>query len=106
MQRDRSAGRSRFDRYGSRQIRPADRGAPRGQWALFLIFGIIGIAGALAAAAATKAGHTIDTALMRFLLFYGGVFALVGLTAAVRAGPHHTGRITMTPTPKVLDHPP
>jgi hypothetical protein len=35
----------------------------------------------------TRTGHIIDMALMRFMLFYAGVFALIGLTAAVGVGP-------------------
>ena len=39
---------------------------------------------------------------MRFLLFYAGVFALVGLTAAVGAGLIASDRIIMTPSRRVI----
>jgi hypothetical protein len=78
------------------------RGRPNGQWALAICFGVLGFAGALAAAGMTGPGHTIDMAVMHFLLFYAGVFALIGLTAAVGAGLLAADRIVMTPNRRII----
>ena len=98
--RGRSSGRSRSDRYGSRH--PMARGRPTGRWALAICFGVLGFAGALAAAGMTGPGHTIDMAVMHFLLFYAGVFALIGLTAAVGAGLLAADRIVMSPNRRIV----
>jgi DMSO/TMAO reductase YedYZ heme-binding membrane subunit len=50
----------------------------------------------------TKAGRDIDTATQRFMLFYAGVFALIGLTASVGVGLLATDRIIMTPGHRVM----
>ena len=58
--------------------------------------------GVLVVAGITATGHTIDMALMHFLLFYGGVFALIGLTAAVGVGLLASDRIVMAPTGRII----
>jgi hypothetical protein len=45
----------------------------------------------------TKAGRDIDAATQRFMLYYAGVLALVGLTGSVLLGLVATDRIVMTP---------
>jgi DMSO/TMAO reductase YedYZ heme-binding membrane subunit len=50
----------------------------------------------------TKQGRDIDAATQRFMLFYAGVFALIGLTASVGAGLLATDRIFMTPGHRVM----
>jgi DMSO/TMAO reductase YedYZ heme-binding membrane subunit len=50
----------------------------------------------------TKAGRDIDAATQRFMLFYAGVFALIGLTASVGIGLMATDRIIMTPGHRVM----
>ena len=50
----------------------------------------------------TGPGHTIDMAVMHFMLFYAGVFALIGLTAAVGAGLLAADRIVMTPNRRII----
>ena len=50
----------------------------------------------------TKAGRDIDAATQRFMLFYAGVFALIGLTASVGVGLLATDRIVMTPGHRVM----
>ena len=50
----------------------------------------------------TKAGRDIDAATQRFMLFYAGVFALIGLTASVGVGLLATDRIIMTPGHRVM----
>ncbi len=52
--------------------------------------------------AATKAGRDIDAATQRFMLYYAGVFALIGLTGSVIAGLVATDRIVMTPGHRVM----
>ena len=78
------------------------RGRPTGQWALAIWFGALGFIGALAAAGMTRPGHTIDMAVMHFMLFYAGVFALIGLTAAVGAGLLAADRIVMSPNRRIV----
>jgi hypothetical protein len=78
------------------------RGRHTGQWALAICFGVLGFTGALAAAGMTGPGHTIDMAVMHFMLFYAGVFALIGLTAAVGAGLLAADRIVMTPNRRII----
>jgi DMSO/TMAO reductase YedYZ heme-binding membrane subunit len=56
----------------------------------------------LIAAGITPTGHTIDMALMHFLLFYGGVFALIGFTAAVGVGLLASDRIAMAPSGRII----
>jgi len=50
----------------------------------------------------TKPGRDIDAATQHFMLFYAGVFALIGLTASVGAGLLATDRIFMTPGHRVM----
>ena len=50
----------------------------------------------------TKIGRDIDAATQRFMLFYAGVFALIGLTGSVVAGLLATDRIVMTPGHRVM----
>jgi DMSO/TMAO reductase YedYZ heme-binding membrane subunit len=50
----------------------------------------------------TKPGRDIDAATQRFMLFYAGVFALVGLTASVGVGLLATDRIVMAPGHRVM----
>jgi hypothetical protein len=58
--------------------------------------------GVLIAAGITATGYTIDMALMHFLLFYAGVFALIGLTTAVGVGLLASDRIVMTPSGRII----
>jgi DMSO/TMAO reductase YedYZ heme-binding membrane subunit len=50
----------------------------------------------------TKPGRAVDAATQRFMLFYAGVFALIGLTASVGVGLVATDRIVMTPGHRVM----
>jgi hypothetical protein len=59
-------------------------------------------AGVLAGAAVTRHGHSIEVAVLRFLLFYAGVFALIALTAAVGIGLLATDRIVMLPGGRII----
>jgi len=50
----------------------------------------------------TKAGRDIDAATQRFMLYYAGVLALVGLTGSVLLGLVATDRTVMTPGHRVM----
>ncbi len=50
----------------------------------------------------TGAGHDIDAATQHFMLFYAGVFALIGLTGSVLVGLVATDRIVMKPGHRVM----
>ncbi len=50
----------------------------------------------------TTAGHDIDAATQHFMLFYAGVFALIGLTGSVMVGLVATDRTVMTPGHRVM----
>jgi DMSO/TMAO reductase YedYZ heme-binding membrane subunit len=52
--------------------------------------------------AVTKAGRDIDAATQRFMLYYAGVFALIGLTGSVIVGLVATDRIVITPGHRVM----
>jgi len=56
----------------------------------------------IAVLALTKAGRDIDAATQRFMLYYAGVLALVGLTGSVLLGLVATDRIVMTPGHRVM----
>jgi hypothetical protein len=69
---------------------------------LFSSFALVVFMGVLIVAGITATGHTIDMALMHFLLFYAGVFALIGLTTAVGVGLLASDRIVMTPSGRII----
>jgi DMSO/TMAO reductase YedYZ heme-binding membrane subunit len=50
----------------------------------------------------TEPGRAVDAATQRFMLYYAGVFALIGLTASVGVGLVATDRIVMTPGHRVM----
>src|SRR3984885_8553458 len=64
-----------------------------------LITGLVVIGFALVM---TKPGQDIAAATQHFMLFYAGVFALIGLTASVGVGLLATDRIVMTPGHRVM----
>jgi DMSO/TMAO reductase YedYZ heme-binding membrane subunit len=93
-----TAGRSR----GRQGVRSGTRGAvgehlPKIMTAL--VTGLVVVAFTLVM---TKPGQDIDAATQRFMLFYAGVFALIGLTASVGVGLVATDRIIMTPGRRVM----
>jgi DMSO/TMAO reductase YedYZ heme-binding membrane subunit len=56
----------------------------------------------VAVLAMTSEGHDIAAATQRFMLYYAGVFALIGLTGSVVAGLIATDRVILTPGHRVL----
>ena len=87
-----TAGRSR-GRQGMRSGTQGAVGEHMSKVMTALITGVVVIAVALVM---TKPGQDIDAATQHFMLYYAGVFALVGLTASVAVGLLATDRIIMT----------
>ena len=65
---------------------------------LLLISALVPVASAIG----TGQVHTIAAAVQHFLLFYSGVFALVGLTAAVGAGLLAADHVVMSPGRRIV----
>jgi DMSO/TMAO reductase YedYZ heme-binding membrane subunit len=87
---------------GREHARPAAGGvaaehAPK----IFAIAGA-GIVVIVAFLALTGVGHVIDAATQHFMLFYAGVFALIGLCASVGLGLVATGRMFLNPGRRVF----
>ena len=93
-----TAGRSR-GRQGMRSGAQGAVGEHLSKVMTALITGLVVIAFALVM---TKPGQDIDAATQHFMLFYAGVFALIGLTASVGVGLVATDRIVMTPGHRVM----
>lgn len=62
----------------------------------------VGLVLLIALLAFTTIGHTIDLAVQHFMLFYAGVFALIGLCASVGAGLAATDRMFLHPGQRVM----
>lgn len=62
----------------------------------------VGLALLIALLTFTTIGHTIDLAVQHFMLFYAGVFALIGLCASVGAGLAATDRMFLHPGQRVM----
>ena len=71
-------------------------------WVLFSSFALVVFMGVLIVAGITATGHTMTWRSMHFLLFYAGVFALIGLTTAVGVGLLASDRIVMTPSGRII----
>lgn len=101
--RRRTSGRS-YGSYHTGQRGRVHRGQRRyGRVGLTCLFGLLvtgGLIGGLDAA--TPPGGDITAAAARFLLFYGGVFALIALTATVGIGLVAADRIVMAPRHRVI----
>jgi DMSO/TMAO reductase YedYZ heme-binding membrane subunit len=63
---------------------------------------VVGVAGIVLVLSMTSEGHRIDAANQRFMLYYAGVFALIGLTASVGVGLVATDRVILTPGHRVM----
>lgn len=100
--RGRSTVGSRARQHGSHHVRRAVRGRQFQRRAFIAASGVLVLAAGLGAAGITKPGYSIEMAVLRFLLFYAGVFALIGLTAAVGVGLLATDRIIMLPGGRII----
>jgi DMSO/TMAO reductase YedYZ heme-binding membrane subunit len=63
---------------------------------------IASVAAIVAFLALTSTGHVIDAATQHFMLFYAGVFALIGLCASVALGLVATDRMILRPGHRVF----
>ena len=93
-----TAGRSR----GRQGVRSGTQGAVGEHLSKIMTALITGTVVIVFALVLTKPGRDIDAATQHFMLFYAGVFALIGLTASVGVGLVATDRIVMTPGHRVM----
>jgi DMSO/TMAO reductase YedYZ heme-binding membrane subunit len=93
-----TTGRSR----GRQGVRSGTQGAVGEHMSKIMTTLITGVVVIGVALVMTKPGRDIDAATQHFMLFYAGVFALIGLTASVGVGLVATDRIVMTPGHRVM----
>src|SRR5579863_10309044 len=93
-----TAGRAR----GRQGVRSGTQGAVGEHASKIMTTLITGVVVIGVALVMTKQGRDIDAATQHFMLFYAGVFALIGLTASVGVGLLATDRIIMTPGHRVM----
>ena len=93
-----TAGRSR----GRQGVRSGTQGAVGEHLSKIMTALITGTVVIVFALVLTKPGRDIDAATQHFMLFYAGVFALIGLAASVGVGLVATDRIVMTPGHRVM----
>jgi DMSO/TMAO reductase YedYZ heme-binding membrane subunit len=93
-----TVGRSR----GRQGVRSGTQGAVGEHVSKIMTALITGAVVIVFALVTTKPGRDIDAATQHFMLFYAGVFALIGLTASVGVGLLATDRIVMTPGHRVM----
>jgi DMSO/TMAO reductase YedYZ heme-binding membrane subunit len=92
------SGRTR-SRHGVRSITQGPAGEHFPKIMAVLVAAMTAVVAVLAT---TAVGREIDAATQRFMLYYAGVFALVGLTASVGMGLAATDRIVMSPGHRVM----
>jgi DMSO/TMAO reductase YedYZ heme-binding membrane subunit len=95
----RSRNRHSAPRYSARAGAPGPAAEHRSKIMAVLAAGVAGIVLVLSM---TSEGHHIDAATQRFMLYYAGVFALIGLTASVGVGLVATDRVILTPGHRVM----
>jgi DMSO/TMAO reductase YedYZ heme-binding membrane subunit len=94
-----TSGRSR----GRQGVRRSGAAGPAGEHLPKVMVGLVtALIVVVLVLVMTKQGREIDAATQRFMLFYAGVFALIGLTASVGAGLLATDRIFMSPGHRVM----
>src|ERR1700748_1178270 len=93
-----TTGRSR----GRQGVRSGAQGAVGEHLSKIMLALITGVSVIVFVLAMTRQGHVIDAATQQFMLFYAGVFALVGLSASVAVGLVATDRIIMAPGHRVM----
>ena len=87
---------------GREHARPSSGGVAAEHATKIYTFAIVGIVVIVAFLALTSVGHVIDAATQHFMLFYAGVFALIGLCASVGLGLVATDRMFLHPGHRVL----
>ena len=95
----RERNRHSAPRYSARAGAPGPAAEHRSKIMAALVAGVTGI---LLVLSMTSEGHRIDAATQRFMLYYAGVFALIGLTASVTVGLVATDRVILTPGHRVM----
>jgi len=93
-----TSGRAR-SRHG---VRSGTQGAAGEHFPKIIAVLVTAAAVIVALLATTAAGRAIDAATQRFMLYYAGVFALIGLTASVGIGLVATDRIVLSPGHRVM----
>ncbi len=93
-----TVGRAR----GRQSVRSGSQGAVGEHFSKIMMTLITGVAVIVFALVMTKPGRDIDAATQHFMLYYAGVFALIGLAASVAVGLVATDRIVMTPGHRVM----
>ncbi|HTR92494.1 MAG TPA: hypothetical protein VMI73_12205 [Trebonia sp.] len=87
---------------GREQARPSTGGTTAEHATKIYTVAIISIVVIVAFLALTSIGHVIDAATQHFMLFYAGVFALIGLCASVVLGLVATDRMFLNPGHRVF----
>ena len=87
---------------GREHARPSSGGAAAEHATKIYTIAIAGIIVITAFLALTSVGHVIDAATQHFMLFYAGVFALIGLCASVGLGLVATDRMFLNPGHRVF----
>jgi hypothetical protein len=87
---------------GREHARPTTGGVAAEHATKIYTVSIIGIVIVIAVLAFTSIGHVIDAATQHFMLFYAGVFALIGLCASVGLGFVATDRMFLHPGQRVF----
>jgi len=86
---------------GREHARPSSGGVAAEHASKIYTVAIIGIIVIVAFLALTSVGHVIDAATQHFMLYYAGVFALIGLCASVGLGLVATDRMFLNPAHRV-----
>src|SRR5580698_7724986 len=87
---------------GREHARPSSGGVAAEHATMIYTVALIGIVVIIAFLALTSIGHVIDAATQHFMLFYAGVFALIGLCASVGLGLVATDRRFLSAGHRVL----
>jgi DMSO/TMAO reductase YedYZ heme-binding membrane subunit len=87
---------------GREHARPSAGGTATEHATKIYVIAIVGIVVITAFLALTSVGHVIDAATQHFMLFYAGVFALIGLCASVGLGLVATDRMFLNPGHRVF----
>ena len=87
---------------GREHARPSAGGVAAEHATKISTVAIVGIIVIVAFLALTSIGHVIDAATQHFMLFYAGVFALIGLCASVGLGLVATDRMFLNPGRRVF----
>jgi DMSO/TMAO reductase YedYZ heme-binding membrane subunit len=88
--------------HGREHARPSTGGVAAEHATKIYTVAVIGIMVIVAFLALTSIGHVVDAATQHFMLFYSGVFALIGLCTSVGLGLVATDRMFLHPGQRVF----